>query len=344
MTWFALRRPASVLGLIVGFGLLLVVASSSSAYARTVAPPPPWTPNNASEMMSRAASAVGSDYKWGYESWVAQAGSQDGPDCSGLVLKSWEVPDTVWFLEEDGSPRGPNIDWDSKRYTTGEFYTSGSYWNSVTWNTRKMGDATTNAAINHMVLIHDKDYYGSGYDRVFEAPATGYTIRHGSKNTNGWYVTRRTYLEAYSADTHILDNPSAGQTGPDNLIGWRLSTSNTPYSGENYQFVYANETAHARWVPWIETTGWYSVYARYSTAASRTAKADYQIHYSGGSRTVRVDQRSNDGTGNWKYLGVFYFARGWDKYNGAIDLYAPTDEGSSRNIVIDAVKLVPNGW
>lgn len=33
MTWFALRRPASVLGLIVGFGLLLVVAFSSPAAA-----------------------------------------------------------------------------------------------------------------------------------------------------------------------------------------------------------------------------------------------------------------------------------------------------------------------
>lgn len=82
--------------------VVLVVASQALAY-RTVAPPPPWLAANAHEMTSRAASALGVDYNYGKEAWEAQVGSADeGPDCSGFVQKVWELPDTIWYREEDG--------------------------------------------------------------------------------------------------------------------------------------------------------------------------------------------------------------------------------------------------
>lgn len=337
---FAIRKQTErVLLAVVGM-LLLFLVLPAIAQARTVYPPPPWSPSNGSDIIARAHSAVGTWYTWGYESWVAQSGSGAGPDCSGLVIKSWEVPGTLYYFEEDTEPRGPNVNFAGRRYTTYDLWQSGPYWESVLFPNRARADCAVNKGKTHAVLIHDKDYYGSGLDRVYEAPAPGSQIRHGLKNINDWYVTRRDYLEFYPTGTLLVDNPSAGQSGPDSVTGWRASTSNTPYYGDNYQFVYCNETAHARWVPFFGTSGYYRVEVRYSTAPSRTAKAVYEIHGDLGTSYVMVDQRQNDGVGGWKSLGVYHFAAGYNKYSGAVDLYSPTGEGPSRNIVIDAVRFV----
>jgi hypothetical protein len=55
-----MKRCGLLLGLVVISALL--VATPALAY-RTVSPPPPWLASNAHEMMSRAASALGVDYK-----------------------------------------------------------------------------------------------------------------------------------------------------------------------------------------------------------------------------------------------------------------------------------------
>ena len=52
------------------------------------------------EILARAESGLGTDYTWGREAWVPNAGGI-GPDCSGYVLKTWEVPRSLLYEEED---------------------------------------------------------------------------------------------------------------------------------------------------------------------------------------------------------------------------------------------------
>lgn len=162
-------------------------------------------------------------------------------------------------------------------------------------------------------------------------------VKREVRNTSGTYIARRGYLEAQPGENvHVLDNTTAGMSGPETVFRWHVNTSNPPFQGENYQFVYGSETAHARRVPWFEICGTYRVYARYSTAASRTTSAVYHVHY-GDNQTayVSVSQRENDGQDGWKFLGYYYFYAGWNKHHGAVDLYSPTSDGG--NLVADAM-------
>lgn len=299
-----------------------------------------------SEILSRASDAVGTDYVLGRESWVGGAQSGNGPDCSGFVQKVWEVPDTLWYKEENPD----NTNYNGYRFVAASFGSSSTWWNHrSSFSARAQGDALVSQSQGHVVLLDTPNYGGYNLDSVYEAPDTGLKVRRITKDVTKYSASARNYLEALGTNVQVVDNPTVDQSGPDSVIGWRVSTSNTPYSGENYQYVYCNETAHARWVPYIAVAGNYKVYVRYSTASSRTAQAAYQIHYTDSSgRSLSdlqtIDQRSNGGTDNWVQLGTrtYYFAQGWSKYNGAVDLYSPTGEGSSRNIVIDAMKFVKN--
>ena len=331
-----MKRCGLLLGLVVISALL--VATPALAY-RTVSPPPPWLASNAHEMMSRAASALGVDYNYGFEAWDPQIGSAyEGPDCSGFVQKVWEVPDTLWYREEDGNFPGvtwdQNINWNNLRYTAQSFYSAGNYWSQPSYASRTRGDAASTG--QHVVLIH-KPNYPVGYDTVFHSPNTGDVVKRETRNTSGCHIARRNYLEASSENVHVLDNTTAGMSGPETVFRWHVSTSNQPWQGESYQFVYGNEEAHARWVPWFEVYGTYRVYARYSTAASRTTDAVYQVHHYNGQTNVSVNQRQNDGQDGWKFLGYFVFNAGWNKYSGAVDLYSPTSDGG--NLVADALRF-----
>ncbi len=342
-------HPNNGLHLRHGLGVVLIaalagpLAMASAAHARTVSPPPPQMTSNGHEIIARAATADLTDYCYGRESWTAGQQSGWGPDCSGLIIKSWEVPDTLYWKEEDdryGSSCPPiNNNLITNRYQAADFYAAGAYWTQPSWSTRKRGDAASHTgSFNHVVLIQIPNYPEPGRDVVYEAPSTGSKVHRTYYTYIGtWHAARRTYTTASSDHTHELDNPTAPMSGPDSVFGWRKSTSNTPYSGEDYQFAYGSDTAHVRWVPWFERTGWYSVYARYSTAGSRTAQAKYYLHSDYGDYTVTVDQRSNNGLSGWKYLGLFHFAYGYEKFNGAVDLYAPTLDGG--NIVADALKF-----
>ena len=79
-----------------------------------------------SEIIARAESAIGLRYTWGSESWIPNAGSGQGTDCSGLTLKCWEAPRTMLYQEEDGV--NASI---SPRYTSYEFYNCQGPWSAL---------------------------------------------------------------------------------------------------------------------------------------------------------------------------------------------------------------------
>ena len=73
------------------------------AFGPTTAPAQAAIPSmTRAEIIARAESAIGTDYTWGQESWTPDTASGDGPDCSGLGLKCWEVPKTLYYQEENG--------------------------------------------------------------------------------------------------------------------------------------------------------------------------------------------------------------------------------------------------
>ncbi|GAB4247181.1 MAG: hypothetical protein Kow00122_04380 [Thermoleophilia bacterium] len=334
--------------------VFFLMSTTATAVTRTVSPPPPWMASNVDEIISRAWYAVDSWYRYGYESWgVDNSGTYVGPDCSGLVLKAWEVPDTLYYREEDNND--PNVNWDANidfqgtRYSVYSFYNTGDYWDQPSFTNRAMGDAAAwyqDANNRHMVLIHYTNWQSQpGWDKIIEAKQSGTQVREIVKNLNTltWHIARRNYMEYYPTHTYVLDNPTAGMSGPEPVFGWRISSGPLPpYSGEGYQYVNGGDTAHARWVPYFEITGTFKVYARYSPAATRTTNAVYHVHSTNGDHLVSVNQRSNVASDHWYLLGYFHFNQGYDKFNGAVDLYAPTSDGG--NLVADAMKFEYLGY
>lgn len=343
------RRPHccffGVAGFVIAFTFVLLLAVEDEAFAyRVVDASCPQTPSNGEEIISRAATAaLGTVYCYGRESWTPLAGSGWGPDCSGLVQKSWMVPDTLWYKEEDNTfgstctPIEDNLELGSNRYQASSFYTAATYWSQPTWSSRVQGDAASN--YNHVVLIQYPNYPSQGYDTIYEAPGTGLPIRRVSGyNTGGMNIAHRTNLESRPAHDIVLDNPTAAMTGPDGVFGWRHSTNPlTPYYGEGYQYLNGSDSGSARWVPWIEKAGYYDVWVRYTYATSRTQYAVYTIYCDGSVATYTVNQRTNPGNNGWKYIGLYRFAYRFSPSSNSIYVSAPTSDGG--NIVADAVRL-----
>ena len=303
--------------------LFLGTAASASAGM------PPMT---RSEIIARAESALGLDYTWGKESWVPDAGSGSGTDCSGLVLKCWEVPRTMLYQEEDND--GTVI---VPRYTSYDFYNCTGPWTALASRTDlKEGDilAYNNGSSGHVVIYAATDRWGTPI--IYEAPGTGQKIRRASRYLGSSYLPRRrnSILEG---TTIILDNPTAKSVGGSDLAGnWTRSTSVPGYYGSDFQVTPATTSAWARWTPRFPASGYYTVYMRWTSAANRASAARVSICTSGGLLTQSVNMRFNGGT--WVSLGRYYFSGGYLPGAGSVILYAA---GANGYVVADAVKFVP---
>ena len=121
------------------------------------------------EIIARAESGIGTQYTWGRESWTPNAGGGTGPDCSGFVLKCWEVPRTMLYQEEDGE--NTTI---SPRYTTYEFFNCIGPWTALADRSLlKEGDALVknDGSSGHVVLYAGGDAWNSPI--IYEAPRGG---------------------------------------------------------------------------------------------------------------------------------------------------------------------------
>ncbi len=258
-----------------------------------------------SEIVARAESAIGLTYTWGKESWVPNTGVGTGTDCSGLVLKCWEVPRTMLYQEEDGL--NATI---SPRYTTYHFYNCLGPWYALSSRSLlKEGDilAYNDGTSGHVVIYAGGDVWN--YPIVYEAPGTGLTIRRASRYFSSAYLPRRrdSLLETSSL---ILDNPTAKSTAGSDLGGnWTRSTNVSGYYGDNYQTHAATtETAWARWTPRIPASGRYAVYLRWTSASDRASNATVHVNTPAGQYSLYVNQRYNGGY--WCSVGTYYFNAG----------------------------------
>lgn len=319
-----MKRYAALLG-----GLATALAAVGLLFGPSVqaaqAAPPLMT---RSEIVSRAESALGLLYIWGKESWVPDVGSGIGTDCSGLVLKCWQVPGTMLYQEED-----PPI-----RYTSWDFYACTGDWYPLSSRSQlKEGDilAYNDGSSGHVVIYASGDAWNSPI--VYEAPGRGQALRRAARYLSSSYLPRRR-ASLVEGNTIILDNSTAKSVGGSDLSGnWTRSTSESGYYGTNYQVTAGSSaTAWARWTPRIPASGYYTVYMRWTAHPNRTSAARVTIQTPYGLYTKTVNQRVNGGL--WNQLGTYYFGAGYKPSLGSVVIYAT---GASGYVVCDAVRFVP---
>ena len=110
------------------------------------------------EIIARAESAIGTDYTWVRESWAPDTASGAGPDCSGLGLKCWEVPKTLYYQEENGD----NATF--TRYSSYSFYNLlGPWYELSSRSLLKHGDilAKNNGTSGHVTIYAGGDAWNS---------------------------------------------------------------------------------------------------------------------------------------------------------------------------------------
>jgi hypothetical protein len=286
-----------------------------------------------SEIVSRAESALGQMYSWGKESWVPDVRAGRGTDCSGLVLKCWEVPRTLLYQEEDSDGTVIN-----PRYTSYEFYKCLGPWTALSSRSMlKPGDilAYSDGDSGHVVIYAAGDNWNSPI--VYEAPGTGQTLRRASRYFSSIYLPRRRN-NLVEGSIIILDNPTAKSVGGSDLGGnWNRSTSVGGYYGSDFQLTApTTAAAWARWTPRFTTSGYYSVYMRWTSASNRAGAARVTVCTASGTMSRSVNQRTNGGA--WNLIGRYYFTAGYNCGAGSVILYAT---GADGYVVADAVKFVP---
>lgn len=87
---------------------------------------------------------------------------------------------------------------------------------------------------------------------------------------------------------------------------WLVSTSVSSFYGTNYRYHNAGDGTHkARWAAYLPYGGDYKIHAWWTTDTNRATNAPYEIHYNGGTQTIRVNQQINGG--QWNLLGTYNF-------------------------------------
>jgi len=136
--------------------------------------------------LDMAASAVGSWYKWGGACWKTTDREWGGADCSGLVVKAWQVP------------RSSKITENYHPYGTWHLFNHTTHWYAVKRASLWKGDIVgysdpdgDGPASGHVVMY----YYGDkwGLIRAYEAPRTGQRIKFGWRDISAskWKFRRR---------------------------------------------------------------------------------------------------------------------------------------------------------
>ncbi|HEY0968397.1 MAG TPA: glycosyl hydrolase family 28-related protein [Opitutaceae bacterium] len=110
----------------------------------------------------------------------------------------------------------------------------------------------------------------------------------------------------------VVDNADAGFSAAGT---WTASTALAGYFGANYLHdgsTAADATKTATWTSPITTTGTYSVYMRWTSAADRPDAAPVEVNYNGGVANLTVNQQIGGGT--WVLIGTWSFTGGSGDY------------------------------
>jgi hypothetical protein len=284
------------------------------------------------EIIARAESAIGTDYNWGQESWVPDTASGDGPDCSGLGLKCWEVPKTLYYQEESGENAS------FTRYSSYSFYNCVGPWYELDSRADlEAGDilVKNNGTSGHVTIYYSGDAWNSPI--IYEAPGTGLKIRRIGRYLGSEYKPIRRYTLGSAG--LLLDNPTAKSTGGTGVGGnWTRSTNVGGYWGDDYQVHAATTaTAWARWTPRFPASGNYNVYIRWTAGNDRATLAPLTLNTPIGTFKRYLNQRINGSC--WYSLGEYYFKAGYSTTAGSLSISPTNADGV---VVADAIYLIPS--
>lgn len=132
----------------------------------------------------------------------------------------------------------------------------------------------------------------------------------------------------------IVDDGSSAFSTVSGQDAWVLyeNPAGMHYGGaHHYNVLIDNGLDVARWSFTVPASGTYDVYAWWYEAATRPPDVPYTVYYSGGSATVKVDQRVNGG--RWNLLGSYPFST-----TGSVTVSDAASSGT--DLVADSVRLV----
>lgn len=138
------------------------------------------------DIISLAVTGLGSPYRWGHAQWSTTDRDWGGADCSGYVVKAWQVP------------RGSSIKEDYHPYGTWHLFTDTTHWYAISRGSANFADIVgytdpdgSGPASGHVVMYSHGDPYGLAL--VYEAPRTGLDIRRVWKDVSAskWRFRRR---------------------------------------------------------------------------------------------------------------------------------------------------------
>ncbi len=136
--------------------------------------------------INTAVSGVGSPYLWGGARWSTYDRDWGGADCSGFVVKCWQVPRASSIYEQ------------YHPYGTYDLFTTSEHWYSIPRSSVARADAVgyadpdgSGSATGHVVLYDRGDPWG--WALVYEAPGSGKRIRHAWRDISAskWRFRRR---------------------------------------------------------------------------------------------------------------------------------------------------------
>lgn len=167
---------------VISVAIMIALSIASPAAATTCACPIRYD----HQIIDLAQTGVGSPYWWGHACWSTANRNWGGSDCSGFVIKAWQVP------------RSSSIGEDYHPYGTYHIFNSYAHWywvaRSEAWRADAIGYPDpdgSGAATGHVVLY----YYGDPYGTVMaiEAPGSGLRIRQAWRDVSAskWRFRRR---------------------------------------------------------------------------------------------------------------------------------------------------------
>lgn len=174
----------------------------------------------------------------------------------------------------------------------------------------------------------------STYYRI-DSPRNPPLTRFSGSGRPAWYSSSGAVPNPNNSDhrKYFITNSSASTSSGSFAYtgGWAASTSTSGYYGSNYLWVSAASggTARATWNTTVSSNTNYNVFARWSASSGRCSSVPYTITHSGGTTTVRVDQRTNGA--RWNNLGRFALSSG-----RTYPVYV-TNNASSGTVIADAV-------
>jgi PKD repeat protein len=194
----------------------------------------------------------------------------------------------------------------------------------------RFGDSSGAPPYNYYVSYH---LPGSSTYYKVETVEGGAVERFYGSNVPAWFSSNGAAPSPYNSTQQkyfVVNNsswtPSIQITGP-----WYQSSRNPGFYGENYHYANTGSGSNKfKWMFSIPAAGYYNIDAWWAAGSDRTTEAPYTVGYSGGSKTVRVNQQIN---GNrWNRLGSFYF----DKGSYSVQL---TNAVGSGIVIADAIRV-----